>query len=252
MASPTVFYNLKKLESVYAKTCRKIPAEVARRCEIDPLLNAVSEFVKAAPERLKKALGTGLKRICLEQGYEFRVVSREEPLEVRIPPLSILIDFKKSKATLRFARDPLQTCNLDAEAVLEAHRKAVKTLDSVFDPRFFFDLCRKAYLRALRLDGQPDGHRLELLRFLPELAYLRQPKRFHENPTSKNYRPYSRAQFAYDVMRLRKAGCLSRGECRINLGVATGATAGKKSRVIYMEDEQGVGEYKLTLFFTRV
>jgi hypothetical protein len=38
----------------------------------------------------------------------------------------------------------------------------------------------------------------------------------------------------------------------MNLGVATGSTASQKKRVLYFEDEDGSGEYKLTLFFTRV
>jgi len=251
LAKPTVLYNLKNLEKAYTKARQKIPAEVEQRCGLEPLLRIVDGYVRVAPRLLRQELGAGLKRICQERGYQFRVVSREEPLEVRIAPLSIIIDFKTSKATLRFARDPLQTCNLEAEAILKAYEKAVATLDSAFDAPSFFEQCRNAYLRVLRLEGLPDGHRLELLRFLPELAYLKQPKRFQENPVAKNYRSYSRAQFAYDVLRLRKAGELSRGGSRINFGVATGTTASKKSRVIYMEDEQGVGEYKLTLFFTR-
>jgi len=37
----------------------------------------------------------------------------------------------------------------------------------------------------------------------------------------------------------------------MNLGVATGTTASDKRRVLYLEDEAGNGEYKLTVFFTK-
>ncbi len=59
-----------------------------------------------------------------------------------------------------------------------------------------------------------------------------------------------RTEFAYDVLRLRKAGKLSHEGRRMNLGVATGSSASQKKRVIYFEDEFGSGEYKLTVFFT--
>ena len=36
----------------------------------------------------------------------------------------------------------------------------------------------------------------------------------------------------------------------MNFGVATGSSASRKDRVVYLEDEHGDGEYKLTVFFT--
>ena len=37
----------------------------------------------------------------------------------------------------------------------------------------------------------------------------------------------------------------------MNLGVATGTTATKRNRALFLEDEHGDGEFKLTVFFTR-
>ena len=37
----------------------------------------------------------------------------------------------------------------------------------------------------------------------------------------------------------------------MNLGVATGTSATQKQRVLFVEDEEGEGEFKLTVFFTR-
>ena len=81
-------------------------------------------------------------------------------------------------------------------------------------------------------------------------ATRKQSKKFQEEPVASNFRGYSRAQFAYDVLRLRKAGALTQAGKRINFGVATGTTATKKNRVLYMEDGEGKGEYKLTVYFT--
>ena len=79
-----------------------------------------------------------------------------------------------------------------------------------------------------------------------------QGPRFRVEPTSENFKGYGRVRFAWDVLRLRRARMLTQGGLRMNLGVATGSTASQKKRVLYFEDEDGNGEYKLTLFFTRV
>lgn len=251
LARPAVLYNLKKLETTYAKVKGRIEADVVRRCGVEPMLRSLAEYVHAAPERLRREVGLGMKKACAEQGLEFRVVSKEEPIEVRIPPLSVLFDFKKSRAVLQYARDPVDQCKLDVEDIMKTHEKAVGALTLGFNPDDFFEKCRQAYSRVIRLDGLNPGDRVEILRFLPELAFLMQPNKFQENPIRKNYRPYSRARFAYDIYRLRQAGGLVRDGLRINFGVATGITATKKRRVIYMEDPFGAGEYKLTVFFTK-
>ena len=36
------------------------------------------------------------------------------------------------------------------------------------------------------------------------------------------------------------------------MDAATGTTASDKDRVVYLEDPDGTGEYKLTIFFTRL
>jgi len=251
ISKPGVLYNLKKLETTYNKLKGNLEIDVVHRCGVEPMLRSLAAYVHAAPDRLRREVGIGMKKACAEQGLEFRVVSKEEPIEVRIPPLSIVLDFKKSKAVLQYARDAVDQCNLHAEDIMKAYEKAVEALNRGFDPDDFFEKCRQAYLRVVRLDGLNPGDRVEILRFLPELAFLMQPKKFQENPIAKNYRPYSRARFAYDIHRLRQAGGLVRDGLRINLGVATGTTATKKRRVIYMEDPFGAGEYKLTVFFTK-
>ena len=113
------------------------------------------------------------------------------------------------------------------------------------------DACLRAWRAARGAGGSGAGDRVELLDFLPYFVLQRQSPAFKAEPTERNFRGYSRARFAFDVLRLRNEGGLSREGWRMNLGVATGTTATKKNRALFFENEHGDGEFKLTVFFTR-
>ena len=252
LAKDSLIRSPKRLEKALAKARDGLPPEAARKLGVEEILLSLDRYRTHYQEALRKELGRSLQEACRAEGLELIVVSREEPVEVRVPPVSVTPDFKKAKATVSFARDPLASCPLDAERILKARRTVVNSLERPFDPAQFFRACFDAYRRILLLEGLPEGERVELVRFLPELAFLLQGKKFKENPRKETFRSYGKAHFAYDVHRLRKAGGLVQGGWRINFGVATGRTATKKGRVIYMEDPSGRGEYKLTVFFTKV
>ncbi len=215
------------------------------------MLPALTRLHMRFEEGLRKELGKELKAECEKRGLKLLVVSRENPLELRIPPLSIIVELEKGRCEIRFAKDRIAECPMQGEKILKAWEGCMKRLDRPFDPGKFFDQCLAAYSRILRLKGLPPGSRIELSEFLPELAILLQPRSFLQNPKKENFRTYGKANFAYDVLRLKKANMLSKDGARMNFGVATGITAQKKGRVIYMEDEEGNGEYKLTIFFKK-
>ena len=92
---------------------------------------------------------------------------------------------------------------------------------------------------------------MEITAFLPYLALQRQEKKFHRDPMQKSFRDYTRVQFAWDVMRLQEARTFVCDGWRLNIGAASGTSASNKARVIFMEDEHGQGEFKLTVYFSR-
>ena len=200
---------------------------------------------------LREKLAPELRAACEAAGLEMRVVRREEPVELRIPPFAIEIDRKRGVADVLFAKLPLETGPATPAGILGAREKALRSLGTNFDPAAFFEACRTAWAgaRGAGLGGQ--GDRVEINSFLPYLALQFQTKAFGEQPEASRYRGYGRARFAFDLMQLRRAGGLSRDGWRLNLGVATGTTASKKGRSLFVEDEQGNGEFKLTVFFTR-
>ena len=235
----------KKLEQLTGKLERGTIEELGAA----PLFDALTGYAREAGERMRQRLGRELKRRCEEAKLGFRVVRSEEPIEVRIPPFAVEIDFKSGRATLRFAKQELQSCPADAERILAAHGAALRQLSTPFDPGEFHEACWRAYRATLAVTETAAGERVEILDFVPHLALQLQSKRFNTDPVGENYRGYSRAQFAFDVLRLRRAQAMSHGGRRIELGVATGISATKKARVVYLEDEEGRGQYTLTVRF---
>ena len=214
------------------------------------LLAEVAEALRARKQHMQQYLAKDLAAACKDRKLSMTVVRREEPVEVRIPPFSVVIDREKGKAAVRFARLTLDECAADAGAIMDAHDRAFVAMRSGFDSARFFEAALHAW-QAARGAGHGTGDRVEILDFLPFLALQLQSPAFRIEPNAQNYRGYSRARFAFDVLQLRNAGGLRHDGWRMNLGVATGTTASKKNRTIFIEDENGSGEFKLTVFFAR-
>jgi len=250
LAKPAAYADLQRLGVVLDKVDAKMPADLPQESGVPELLRFLRRWKNEAGTRLRRQLGRELRGACERAGLGFRVVSSEDPVEVRIPPFAVVLDFQRGRAELRFARVPLATCPAETTAILDAHELARKALGARFDGARFFERCLRAW-RAARAAGGQGNERVEILDFLPYLAVEMQGPKFRVEPTGGNFEGYGRARFAWDVLRLRRARMLSHDGMRLNLGVATGATASQKKRVLYFEDEDGNGEYKLTIFFTR-
>ncbi len=250
LTRPKIYQNLTKLPAILKKVeakIRSLPVADRGVAVLKEIRDELDERKRHMQERLAKDLAAA----CKAHDLELRVLSRDEPVEVRIPPFAVQIDRTKGHAELRFARQPIATCEADAAAIMNAHGHALAAMRKGFRAEPFFDACLRAWRAACGAGCAGNGERVEILDFLPHLALQLQPSAFRVEPSERNYRGYSRARFAFDVLSLRSAGMLRREGWRMNLGVATGTTATKKNRTIFFEDEKGDGEFKLTVFFTR-
>lgn len=246
LAKPGVLEDLEKFGKVLAKA---LPALRQEGLGLEALARELEGHVQRVVQEQRRRFARDLRALCEAQGLGFRVVRAEEPIELRVPPFSIEVDHGKGRARLSFARQPLAECPARAEAVLDAYRTTLAGLETPLDPVAFFETCWTAYRSALAAQGKRLTERVELLDFLPHLALELQGKRFRVDPRKEHFQDYPRARFAYDVLRLRRAAALEQGGRRIQFGVATGTSATQKDRVLYLEDEEGRGEYKLTVFF---
>jgi hypothetical protein len=246
LAGAGVLEDLEKFRKALSKALPKLGAPGLGLEDLRQELEVHAQRVAAEQRR---RFGRELRELCEAAGLGLRVVRAEEPIEVRIAPLSVTVDYNKGRARLSFSRELLAECPAQAGEVLKAYRATLKELETPFDPAAFFETCWTAYRSTLAAQGKRMTERVELLDFLPRLALEQQGKKFRVDPRREHFQDYPRARFAYDVLRLRRAAALEQGGRRIQFGVATGTSATQKDRVLYLEDEEGRGEYKLTVFF---
>jgi hypothetical protein len=170
----------------------------------------------------------------------------DSPPTLRLDPVQVELDFKKSEAILSYARQELARCPLDCEQIMRERSRQLAHLESEFDPPDYLARLYEAYRRGLA--GQKWGERVDLVDLLPELAFLLQSERFRKDPSKELFRPYSRVRFAYDLARLRKSRQLEHLGSRLTLGTATLGSTRDKSRVLYLEEAQQ-GQFYLSLAF---
>lgn len=209
------------------------------------LREALGNWVEEERSGARERLGKGLRALCEERKTELQVLSKD-PLEIRLAPFSVRIDLEKGSAILCFSREELEDAPPTPEGIFMAHQAALGRLErDPWEPAVFHAQLRRAWMRM----GTPDW--VEITEVLAELTVLRQPKAWRYDPTPRNFEPYPRVQFLYDILRLRRDRALNQDGWRLGLGPATGNSAKDKKRVFWIEDERGNGQYYLSLRFVK-
>jgi hypothetical protein len=143
------------------------------------------------------------------------------PEEWRLGRLTVLVDRRRGSAQIRFARQVVAKCAVDADAVVDGCRRALTRLQAEsLEPEAF----------AAALVAAHGGGAALLVDLVPRVG------------SAAGRRRYSRAQFVWDLARLRSEHGLALPQGRrIAVDVATGA--GAPARAIWIEDESGTGQY---------
>ncbi|HEU4730201.1 MAG TPA: hypothetical protein VFT22_20030 [Kofleriaceae bacterium] len=153
-----------------------------------------------------------------------RLVSAGPPTVWRVGELTVMIGAER--AELRYAREPVGWSRPTREAVVEAVRRARARLAARSrGADELLPALAVAYAKVLGRRGGRAGERVPLVEVRDELE------------------GYTRAQFAWDIARLRRERRLAVGGRRVDLGVAAGHAASKRSRVVWIENEGGGGSY---------
>lgn len=141
----------------------------------------------------------------------------------RLGELTVVIG--RERAELHYAREPVGFAAPTPEAIGQAvqrvrHRLAARSRG----PDELLPALAEAYAVVLARHDAHIGDRVPLVELRDEL-------------------PGTRAQFAWDLARLRRERRLVVAGRRVDLGVATGHAAGRRSRVVWIENDGGGGSY---------
>ena len=252
LAKGALYHDFAKLDKAIQAARVKIDALEASGARGSQVLEEVVAHRDARKKAQQERLGPDLKAACAEASITFRIVSREGPLKLRLAPFGVTIDREKGKASIEFAQSTLEECSADAAEIMAAHRRVERAMGE-FEGEAFFEKCLRAWKAAVATGHGGTSKRVEISAYMPYLALEMQDAKFRKEPAAAAFVEYGRARFAFDVMRLREARQLMQDGWRMNLGVATGTTASSnaKSKVLWIENRDGEGEYKLNVFFTR-
>ncbi len=147
---------------------------------------------------------------------------------------SLKPNFLQGEVAISWGPEPVKKIRLNPQEVVDSILRFEEELKgSPFEPDSYLSLLKEAYHRALR---GGEGERALIVGVLGELAFLRQGDRFKANPIKSNYIGYGRAQFGYDLYRLRRI----RGE-ELSLWVATFEATKRRDKVIFVPDDEEKG-----------
>ena len=168
-----------------------------------------------------------LRDAAAEVGLRPRLLA-EQPEEWRLGLVTVVVDRQRGTAQVRYARTPVGRARCEAAQVIAACRRAVERLGKEsLAPDRFAALLAAGYAALAGQRGAP----VPLLSLWPEVG------------RAAGRKAYPRAQFAWDIARLRREQGLVLPEGRISVDVATGTPG----RALWIEDEAGTGQYYRTL-----
>src|SRR5262245_41639036 len=152
-----------------------------------------------------------------------RVVSGGPRPEWRLGELTVVIG--ADRAELRYAPEPVGFAGPTREAIGEAVERARQRLAARSrPPDELLPQLAAAYDAVLARRRARPGDRVPLVELRDEIAG-------------------TRAQFAWDLARLRRERRLVIAGRRLDLGIATGHAAAHPSRVVWIENDGGGGSY---------
>ncbi len=150
------------------------------------------------------------------------------------------VDFVGGKVHILFGPEKIGKCALSPGEIIETLQKIDDGLQKNSVPEDeLIDRLFQAWRRAtLMLQKE----RIPVTAVLTELALLLQKRQFYENPSKRNYREYSRQQFAYDIYRMRKRGIRQIHGRELHLIASTFDATRKKIDYIWIPtNERGEG-----------
>ena len=194
--------------------------------------NQYKQDLLNSEEEVKKQFGIELEQELKKTGLS---LSGQYP-ELKGGLFTIELFFDKGLITLWYGpkQERLAQCRLLSHEVASNVEKFRQHLGSHLDNDTFLKKLREAYFRATDTkQGEPSP----ISSVLAELAFLLQSQQFRNDPQQNNYKGYSRADFSYDLFRIRQAV-----NKNLHLTVATRAYTRRRQDFIWIPDnESGKG-----------
>jgi hypothetical protein len=150
----------------------------------------------------------------------------------------IKVEFERGVASIYWGPEFVKRTKPDPALILEAIEQNERFLEGDdFSHDEFRAKLYDAYRRVVLSRGWEIGARAPIVDVLGEFVFLIQEKRFRYDPKRSNFKEYGRANFGYDLYRLRRSG----GADTVTLFVATFDATRSKEKAIFVPDSESGG-----------
>ena len=231
--------NLPKLRARVSKLeeIRRLGQGESYVQELADWIDQYKSTIESEAEEIRKQFGAELEQELRQLGLS---LSGQYP-ELNAGLFTIELDFDKGKTTLWYGpkQERLDQCPLSVNKIVIHLERARQELGSQLPEEELLEKLREAYYRAV---GTKRGEPVPIIRVLAELAFLLQGPRFLQDPKQENYKSYGRADFSYDLFRIRRFFLKHSRFSKIHLTIATRSYTRRRSDFLWVPDgENGEG-----------
>jgi hypothetical protein len=216
---------------------QKIENSLGKLRENFPIMQVLQEWLEHKKSLLENYKINLRERFALELEQELKkmglTLSGHYP-ELKTWLLTIEVNFPNNKAILWYGpkQERMGVCSLSPQKIAQQVNSIRSNLGSKLPKE---ELIQKLYQAFQRTEKGAIGEPSPIIEVLRELAFLLQPPSFLADPRKENYKSYSRADFSYDLFRLRDSPSLK-------LTTATRAFTKSRSTFIWVPmSESGNG-----------
>lgn len=180
-----------------------------RANQLEIAFSLLEKYGKSYPQlmevlpRLRMALDERLHELESELGREIRDKARAQNLPLEGTPPHLMLgmfdlQLKGRSATFLYAKEPVKDLKkAEAESVFAAYQSLQKSFNKREDDEKWMKMLYDAYDQTLKLKPNVHNH-ADIITVYGQLVLLRQSRGL------QSFKPYSRPQFAYDLVRFRK------------------------------------------------
>ncbi|MCX7896154.1 MAG: hypothetical protein N2447_09440 [Thermoanaerobaculum sp.] len=205
------------------------------------LLEQVARALEGLGQNLRADYGEALYHAFTQSG---KTLSGHYPLYFS-GFFALEVNAEQGKAVLWFGnkQEKLATfAEIVPENLVRKVTEEEQKLGSQLPPEALFPKVVQAYERVLAYSRKAYGDPVPICSVLLELNLLLQSPRFLKDPQPQHFRPYRRADFAYDLYRLNRYGAQELFPQRLRLLVARREQTKSREKILWVpEDASGRG-----------
>ncbi|MCC9076222.1 hypothetical protein FKZ61_008880 [Litorilinea aerophila] len=199
-------------------------------------INQFESELRQTEEQVQRRFGSELEQELRQLGI---TLTGQYP-ELKAGLFTIELDFEQWQATLWYGskQEKLSTSPLSVSDIVKRVERAKKELGSQIPEQELLENLYQAYTRVVQRVGED----APIIKMLGEIAYLLQNPRFYQDPRKDYYKSYSRADFSFDLFRLRRFLAQNPSSRQFRLKTATRAQTKRRSDFLWVpESEDGKG-----------